>query len=216
MPTGYTADLEKRGYDIKSWLKESVIRAMGVCVTLRDNGTMSVQEILASLKEEEGDSYHSKKLKEAQAALVEFKKLDADALQALYTKEKSAAQIDFDRRKIEYDLKKAQHLEALDKTAALLGRAINEKQSEVTVGTLKFAVEQLKRAYEFDYGSGPYVADILKQSFDEWNIEKRRKLLWDIEYHGKELPAEERRNFDRFNSYKKFVEWVDSATVDAP
>lgn len=214
MPTGYTADLEARNYDVKSWLKENVIRGMGVCIALRDHGKMTVEEIIGALKKDESESYHANKLKEAQQALTDFKSLNAAQLFQQYEKELAEAEKKYVERCKKFNEKKTLHLKATAETTALYNKAVEEKQGEVIVNTLRFALDQLNQAFSFDYRSGPYREDILDQTFDEWNIAKRKKLLWDIEYHGRELPKEENRNFDRLNEYKNFVEWVDSTQTE--
>jgi len=211
MPTGYTADLEAKKYNVKEWLKTSVIRAMGVCVTLRDHEKMSTEEIEKALEKEASNSYHAQKLKDAQKSLDEFKSMTPSQLQEAYEKERSGAKESFEKRLTEQESKKKAHQQAMAEVEELWIKVKDTVQNEVTVGTLKFAREQLKQAFSFDYGHEPYKEEVLNQSLDAWNVAKRKKLLWDIEYHGKELVAEEKRNYDRYRQFKAFVEFVDKA-----
>ena len=209
MPTGYTADLENRKYDVKGWLKENVIRAMGVCVSLRDEGRMTVKDIKNALKKDLSEPYHTKRVRESKANLTEFQSLSDAELKIRYAKERDAAKIDFIKRKKEFDEKKAAHLKAITETSTLYNQAIQEKQGEVIVNTLKFALEQLNSAFNFDYGSGPYRDKILDHSFEEWIAETDRKLNWDVDYHTKESARENTRTDNRLNEYTKFVDWID-------
>jgi len=211
MPTGYTADLETKKYNVKEWLKTSVIRAMGVCVTLRDGGSMSESEIINALKKEADNSYHDQKLKDAQRAWNDFKDLSPKQLLSVFDSEKKIALKEFEARNKEFEAKKLAHENATEETEQLYLKAKNERQGEVIVNTLKFALDQLQSAMGFDYGHGCYRDKVLDQSFDEWNAEKNKKLLWDLEYHAKELAKEEERNASRFTEYKKFIEFVDAA-----
>ena len=65
MPTGYTDNLDKNGFDTKKWVAESLARAFGVCVVLRDEGDMSEEAIIERLRENAESSYYDKALKEA-------------------------------------------------------------------------------------------------------------------------------------------------------
>lgn len=210
MPTGYTHNLEQRGYDVKSWIKENVIRAMGVCVTLRDAGDKTQAEIIEALEGDKAEAYHAKALREAQTALTQFDQSTEDQLKAWYESEREKARVSNENRLKEYNEKKEKHIKAIHETEALLARAKRTDAGEVVIGTLRFALEQLQSALSFDYGSPPYVDKVLNQDLEQWKHETKKQLLWNVEYHAKETQKESQRHYDRAAEYKKLVEFIDT------
>jgi hypothetical protein len=215
MPTGYTHSLEKMKYDVKTWLKTNVVRAMGVCVTLRDSPDMTAKEILKSLKNETEDSYHAKKLKELVADSKSLKDpTNGHVSKARYINEQSQARDSYAARIKEHKEKSKKHLESIDAVSTLLHKAGQGKANEVTIGTLEFAMSQLKSAYDFDYKHEPYKEAILMQEFDEWLAAKIKNTDRDILYHENELAKEQARNVDRYTQYKEFIEFIDNQKID--
>jgi hypothetical protein len=213
MPTGYTHSLEKMKYDVNKWLKENIIRAMGVCITLRDHGDMTAKQIAESLKKDASDSYHQKELKKTQAELKRFEAADSK-LKKEYEAERDAAKVSYAKRVQEHNLKKAQHIESIKRVSALLLKANKENANEVTVGTLKFALEQLNSAFEFDYSTEPIKDEVIDQSLVEWKTAKIKKLVWSRDYHTKECAKEIDRNTERHQQYKEFIEFIDKQKLD--
>lgn len=73
MPTGYTAQLQSSNYDIKTWLKEVVVRNFGITMSMRDDGDLTEQEIKDNLNK---DSYHKQKLAKCSKELIcEYKRI---------------------------------------------------------------------------------------------------------------------------------------------
>lgn len=214
MPTGYTADLEKRKYDVKGWLKENLIRAMGVCVTLRDDGSMTQNEILKALKPSKEEPYHEVQLREARGRLAQLTETSVDKLQKTFEKDRGKTESLYKKSCAEHEEKRQNHEAATMEVRSLLKQARAENAGDVTIGTLEFALQQLEQSYQFDYGSGPYRHEILDQSFEQWCEARRKKALWDIDYHSKEAAKETSRNSDRYAEYKRFIEFVDSKGKD--
>lgn len=210
MPTGYTAKLEEMGYDVSRWLKENVVRAMGVCVTLRDNDDMTADEIAAALKKEKANSFHAKKLAKAQKALKLLDRSSETARKKRYNKEFNEAHARYAKDLAKFEKKKEKHAESIETTKKLLSKAEANGESELTVNTLKYALEQLTRAYDFDYGSGCYKPDILNRNYEQWLAALYKESNFNIAYHTKEMKSEKSRTGDRYTEYKKFVEFVDN------
>lgn len=98
MPTGYTARLKEMNYNVRRWLKESAVRAIGVTISLRDDGDLSEKEIEKRLKSQYSDEpYHSKKLKEATAKLRDARTWDENDWQTRFEDELSTAQCECTR-----------------------------------------------------------------------------------------------------------------------
>ncbi len=68
MPTGYTMKLEK-DWNVARWLKQDVVRALGVTVCLRDEGDLTQEQILKALTPDDKESYYAKSVRESEAAL---------------------------------------------------------------------------------------------------------------------------------------------------
>lgn len=208
MPTGYTDRLEKRDFDLLKWLKEDAVRAMGVCVILRDEGNLSEAEILERLRKDASENYHEEKLRVARAELAAAKERTDQQWTVAYSEAKHKAQQDYEKRKKEHDEKSAKHLRATKRVEAMLAKAPDKEG--VVRGTLRFALEQLQRAWSFDYGHDPYQEEVLRQTEREWISATNNKTLWNIEYHSKELAKMDQRAYDRFSGYKELVEFVDN------
>lgn len=209
MPTGYTAELEKNGYAVKKWIKESVVRAMGVCVTLRDNGSMSQKEIEQSLAGE-SDSYYTKRLKEVEAGILELNTATEKALLKRFASECDLATKKYQARLKEHKLKSEAHLKSTTESKALLDKAIAAKESEFIINTLKFAVEQLESSYRFDYGGAVYKEGIIDLTFEQWKATTLKELEKNKVYYELELAKEQARVNDRHKQYLELVKFVDS------
>jgi len=210
MPTGYTSNLETRNYDLKGWLKESVIRAMGVCVTLRDDSDLTEKEIKTKLKKS-GESYYEKALKESKQKLKIFtdstdKQLEHNYAQLVIqaTKQAKADEEDYNR-------KKALHVKSLNDANSLYEKSTGK--AELIRNTLKFAVEQLEHSLSFDYGSGPYRPAILNKDFPTWKENELKSLTPDVQYYQTELEKDNSRTVDRWAQYVEFTNFIDSADL---
>jgi hypothetical protein len=213
MPTGYTASLEEKGYDVRRWLKEDAIRAMGVCIMLRDEPSgLTEAEIKERLLKNAGkDDYHTKRVTEARARLAEVHMLTPKGWEDEYIKAKSVAQAAYDARLAEHTQKKEAHAKAMQEVDALAVAAKEACEDEVVTGTLNFASEQLHKAYDFDYGSAPYRESVLDQSLEDFRVQTIQKLERDIAYHTAEGGRSSARDGARLKGFLEFVQFVDGA-----
>lgn len=210
MPTGYTARLESMGYNTKRWLKEAVIRAMGVCITLRDDGDLSEPEIRARLAMDTGESFYSKHLRLAQEELARLQGLTPAGWEAEWGAEAAAAVKAYDARMKEHAEKKANHERSIQETAAMLATAEQGRQGEVVVNTLKFALAQLRQAYEFDYSSLPYREAVLDQTVVQYQAARLEAVRRNVDTYSKEKAAEISRTTNRLAEYDHFATFVDN------
>ena len=214
MPTGYTAQLQDMKYDVKRWLKESAIRAMGVCVMLRDHsGKMSQDQIADALKENTNSDfgYHTKALKDAQKHLKETELREPDEWKKEYEASVKAAEKDYAASLAKWEKGKAAHEKALRECQELQARAKRESANEVVQGTLKFAIEQITQTIGFDYDRLPYKDSVLEQTLAQWKRGRYESAVRQVAYHEKELEKAKARHYDRYNAYKEFIEFVDKA-----
>lgn len=210
MPTGYTARLEEMKYDVRRWLKESAVRALGVCVMLRDAGDMDQTEIAKRLKADaEHDDYHSKRLAEAKAEMEKVRLYGPAEWESSFMATKAKAESAYEARVAEQNRKKASHRKAMNEVAALNAKA-EASGSEVIKGTLNFAMSQLEESYRFDYGSEPYREDVLKQSLAEYREATLKSLERDVQYHTVEGDKTKMRGADRHQGYQELVHFLDT------
>lgn len=211
MPTGYTAALEENGYNVKKWLKENAIRAMGVCVSLRDGGKMDENQIREQLGKQSGESYHTGKLRAAKRELNALEKMTDDEWQGIWKSAKAVAKTDNAKRTAEFNSKKANHIKAMNEIDALLSKAQRTNAGEVATGTLRFAKEQLADAFNFDYSTGPYLNENEGISLELFKKKSIDKALWDVNYHTEQGAKEKSRNTYFAEEYDRFTKFVDSA-----
>lgn len=151
MPTGYTAALTKRNYNLKQWLLNDVIRAIGVCVMLRDESSdLNCNQIRAKLVEHvEYAEKQKAKLTEVVERHKQYLNMSATAWLTSFTAESSRVREENEKRKQEHVDGHRAHEKALSKLRLLLAKA----EGEVTVGVLKFAADQVNSAIGFDFNS---------------------------------------------------------------
>ena len=170
MPTGYTYLLQERNYDVKKWLKEDVIRAMGLCSSLREEGNLSEGQIIALLDNfvpcQRATSYKSD-LKEAEKELgLLLKKTDAQ-WKRKFNLDLSAERKRYQESLDKYTLEKGNMKKAREECFNLLSSQVNKQNEDsVFIGTLKFALSQIDLVLNSEYSTPPYRSAIL--DFDFW------------------------------------------------
>lgn len=219
MATGYTARLEKRNYDVKRWIKEDAVRAMGVCVMLRDHqGELDEEGIREALKasdeESESGGYHTERLKQAGVFLVEAAKRTDDEWKAQYNIERAKAQDAYDARLIEFNIAKEAHIKASNQTAELLALAIKQKESDVVIGTLQFAHKQITETTDYDYpANGPYREAILDQRLSAYRDTQLESAQSNVKYHTEKAREEKTRTSDRYGAYVKLCDFINKTPI---
>lgn len=209
MPTGYTARLKEMKYDVRRWLKESAVRAIGVTMSLRDDGELTEKEIEKRLKSQHSDEpYHMQKLKEAVAELKQVRTWDENDWQVAFERDLEVAQKEYKRRVREWNEGKEAHIAALQEVECI---AKVKGQDEVTAGVLKFAQEQIKSGLDFDYGREPYREKVLDQNVAQYKAEKLTSLEWNVNYHTEESRKKNIGNTDCHAAYVAFTKFIDSA-----
>lgn len=209
MPTGYTSQLQGMKYDVKRWLKESLVRAMGVCVMFRDDGDLDEKQIVSRLKKDTKNTSHVKALVAAQKKLKGYEarsKEDwAAAHKTAYAKEDKS----FKKWTAELANAKAKHEGARAELQRLL---VVAPKDELIVNTLKFGVSQIELVLESEFTS--YKDDILSLNVSRWTKKMIDSAKWDVDYHTTEQKESEEREYDRLGSYTKFVNFVDKNALE--
>jgi hypothetical protein len=196
MPTGYTDELDKSGFDTKKWITESIVRAFGVCVAFRENGRMTKEEILKALKK--SGTYYEKELKKAIAEVEKLKIMDETQWNAMMQKANEDEMNFYKERSKEHkDIR-----EGHEKVKTALVKFKNEDISTVTANIVRFGLEQL------DLVKGDYKEEALPtpcgnaNEFKTVTLEKAHK---DIVYYRNELNNEKEREMERLDVYKQVL-----------
>jgi len=207
MATGYTAHLESLDYDLYKWLTESIPRAMGMCINLRDDSLdLSVVEIREKLVS--SDSYYTESLAKDQKLLKEYLAKTPEQwqqeLKEAYDNDASYQE----KRKEEYIFKKDKHLESLRKVKDL----ISEAKDEVTLAVLQFAEEQLDSTIKWDYDKD--LETSFKNAYDSCTWEQFRDLRIDmaessIKMDEERLASIAETNAARLKAFDTYINFVE-------
>ena len=221
MPTGYTSALEEMGYDVKRWMKESVVRAFGVCIAFRDDGNMDQKTIMQKLKKRltAPESHYEKYLQEYKRDLEKASKRTDAEWQALYNKKHKEETTEYETRMFEYTTKKRLHLKAIADMSQIYNEAVkkhgngsgDDERENLIVNASKFALDQLNQAYEFDYRSEPFRGQTLKFGFADWKADYLHSLEVSVKNYSDRVAEEAARanKQNYYDMYKKYVQFVD-------
>lgn len=215
MATGYTHALEEMNYDVPRWIKEKMIRAMGVCVMLRDNGDLSEQDLKKALaRPAYSKSYHGEAIASTKKELKRFEERTDLQWEAAYKKSFKEEQKRYDTRITEYTEKKQKHEASLATVKKWFEKAQAENQSETVINTLKYSLEQLNQAYDWDYRNPPSRPSVLDLDWKGWRDEQVEATNRSLAYHEKELVKEEERKsqFNPIEEYDRLISFVDAQT----
>lgn len=210
MATGYTAQLESMKYDVKKWIKESIARGMGVCVMFRDDGHKTESELRAALKKEaDKESYHTSAELGAAKKLKTLRAFDLSDWKAAYKAEFDKAKKDYEEKLVEYNRKKEAHVKAAEEVNKLLAKAVKQKESDVVLGTLRLAKEQLELVIESEYQRGCYKDSILRKTLEQYRDDSLKCAEQNLNYHTEEKKKDESREDDRLSGYEQLCRFVD-------
>jgi len=213
MATGYVHSLKERNYDVKRWLKEDLVRAMGLMIEFRDEGNLTEEEILKRFQEKEAkptEGYHERALREAIEKFDRFVVLSKKEQRAQYTKARAESRKQYDERV------KTNRAEALKYKEALAEIERIQKlepplKDPVVEGTLKFAHQQLTESYNHDFGSPTYREEILNQTFEAWLGARVKTLEHMVQYHTEQFHKEVQKKESKFEMYRNFVNFINQA-----
>ncbi len=212
MPTGYTARLAKKNFDIRSWLVSDIVRALGVCVYLRDDGDLTRKEIRDKLVEQIYKHKNSEKsFNRRRDEIKVLKTRTRKEWFELYTAECAEANLENDKRLAQFKVEKKKHTEALDKLKKLRDRV----RSEIGVSAVQYAISQLEDTIEFDYSDKKPYQDRTSANLDEFIREQiadeEESLERSIKSHI-EIMTSLNRNLVL---YDEFVAEIDKLSVTA-
>lgn len=208
MPTGYTAQIQKENFNLKTWLKRDISRAFGMLACLRDEqSNLTDKEILKKLEENVKNvgSYHKEKLKEIEEIQKKKKDWEKERLE----------EINKIKKEIEEDnIKTKQGRKKYSNVLSKLKEALPKVKGTIAENIIKFGIEQIEQSMDFDYPIGDnYFENKLNKIIEnpEYRFAKEEELLESKIYHTTELLKEENREKNRLEQYKEYIKIIDEA-----
>lgn len=208
MPTGYTAQLEQH-WDVNRWLRQEVVRALGVCVMLRDSGDMTDKQILESLKPKNEESYYAESVKAAHERLKYLRALTRAEWKAKYTMDLEEAIQDFRQEKERASEKESKFRKVITQIQAFQKNAKSEAGRRVA----EFALEQInmvKSEFEPSVHSREALIKLSNMSVSEYTKKTIAECRRSLAFSKKELEGEKRRNKDRLKYYEDLLKDCDA------
>jgi len=210
MPTGYTASLEAKGYDVKRWIKEDVSRAFGMCIMMRDSGgELTEANIKKNLEKEIKENYHIRQLVELDQKSKRYSQRSLLYWKKIAKKQYDNAKREYDKKTKEYEIKEKAWNDARNKLTILL----NKSKFEANTNVIQFAIDQWELVKdEYD---GSYLDSV--PSLDTPEQLKHTSILRlnkDIEYHTKEAKESQNREKERLQSYNDLVSFIDNSDIE--
>lgn len=207
--------LEEMDYDVNRWVKESVVRAMGVCARLRDDRLDIPEKYIREglSKKDSSKGFYEEHLENSLLKLKTYQERTDLHWKAEYLIEREAERLVFNQNVAQWKRKKTKYRTSLQQIDALLKKAKKEKQSELIVNTLEFAKQQLTSTIDFDYDSPPFRPKILNiKSSKKWKEISIERVKKDIDYYSEAIEKEKIRNhkFDPVNEYDRLVEFINA------
>ncbi len=205
MPTGYTSQLEQH-WDVSRWFKQELVRALGVCVSMRDEDALTSEQILKRLEpSKEGESYYAKSLKESEEALNK-----ALGNSRAYWANKQRNEIEElkkqqDRDKADLGQKAIEYKAALKSIINFQDRAKTEGGKAIA----KFALEQLglvKSEFEPSDYCGMQLARLINCSVADYAADQIAILKRRVVTARDCLVEEQAREKERLEFYKGLLE----------
>lgn len=215
MPTGYTDSLEKSGWNVKKWLKEDAIRALGVCVAFRDHGKMTEAQIIAGLKEavktNNNDNYYEKELVLEEANLKLFKGRSRKEWQAVLDSNIKEAKKRLDDEIASVSKTAPKYQKAVEEIKALRAKS----KVEAVHNLVDFALEQLEMV-EDEYEVSKHTIDSYERisllSLDQFIMETTDGCISSIAYYKREIAERKARDINptsRLDFYLQVVKECD-------
>lgn len=203
MPTGYTAQLENMDYNLEKWLTESIPRAMGMCVMLRDEpSNLSLEEIRKKLSEE--TEYIKSCIVEDEAKLADYLNKPEEKWKIEFNDKVKKDKKYYSELNKEWKFKREKHLESLKRIDNLM----NIARDKVILSVLSFAKSQLDLVISSEYTPK---CEPKYRGCSSWK--EYRDTLIDttkdsLVYSKKSLEKSIIRNKERLESFDTYVSFV--------
>ncbi len=208
MPTGYTAKLEELDWNLKKWLTEDLVRGLGVCVSMRDNGDMTRAQIIEGIKTAfNPNTYDKEQLEKAEAKLKLFKSRNRSEWKKVWEKETQEAKARYENDLEEKAKKSPKYKKALRELEFLRESSNTEAIQAIT----KFALDQLNSVKD-EFEPSPW----LKESYERLASTLlsdfiKSQMIWvegDVQYYKGRIAEYEVKD-NRLDFYMELIQEVD-------
>jgi len=203
MPTGYTAELDDNPeLTTADWIKKHLVRNFGVCVELRDDGTMTEEEIMKFLEKQVRDKTSNYYLIEYNKSVEELDKISNmgfDEKKKLYDKAVVRIQAYNEKNSEDAHKTKLRH----QKVREELQKIKNNAHYDVLENIAQFGLDQLDLVKS---DTEAYLQDI--PSYKEWVDSKIKHLEREVRYYSDNYAKDCERDRDRLEAYKLIVKRV--------
>lgn len=204
MPTGYTAQIMEKGFDLRKWLIEDLPRNFCLLITLRDSGELDEKQIIKSLEDDYSVEYHLKEMKKAEKNIIEIKKKSNEQLKKEMDKFNKQAVHNIGKyvKKNEEGKKKLNEVKE-----KLIKLKLNANEFSNIV--LDFGISQIDQTIDIDYYDFKYVPKLVQYI----DVDKYKEMLIkeaerDIIYHQKEYVKTLDNRKERVEKYKQYIKFI--------
>ena len=196
MPTGYTAELDDKNKTTEEWFTQDLVRAFGICVTLREEPLGLSKSAIRSKMEKDYDEemrHHTDALKSAKVDYQKMKKYQQLQWKALTAMENVRR-----RESNEKEMTKTRELQSIhDRVMKDLWAIKNSGTvSDITQKIAEFGLQQLELT---KHECQPF----LEQEpiyWSEYKSEVMQKLQRDIDYYTEQIQETKSRWKERFSA----------------
>lgn len=200
MPTGYTARLDETQMSTRQWIMESLARAFGMCVMLKeDSMDMTEAEIIAKIAGESSD-YHMRGFEEAVATKKKYDSMSDEE----WTNMMEQVNEEILKTNQQWVEEAAAKKELHERAIRDLNLVIDNTEDEATINVCQFGLDQLKLVSSEckPLHTEPHT-DVI--AFKANRIETNAR---DLKYHPFEMQREQERNNERVQAYLKLRDEV--------
>ncbi len=196
MPTGYTDVLDKNPeMTTYQWTMEHLVRAFGICVTLRDYPDMTEKEVRAKIANDYSLKYHKRELKNAKKLKTILANRTEEEWKKLWETQEAEKAKDNNESLAASQVEASRHFKVRQELVTVLA---STQASEITKNIAKFGIDQLDLV---QHETEPYIQE--PTTFEAYKNEAITKNNQDIDYHIKELAEAKIRVADRLAAYDR-------------
>ena len=206
MPTGFTDNLLNKKFDVKKWMIESIPRAFGILISMKEM-EMNIGEkgILKVLEDEINENYDSKEKEKVEKRLKEYESFDNKEWENRFENAKVKIEMKNNIYLKKWEKEKEDFIDAKFKVKKLhdANKILN---NEIIKNIIQFALDQIEDTLSHDYNS-PYLTELPKNK-EDYKLIAIKAVEHDIEYRRKEGNKSRILSEKRLEEYKNYSEFV--------
>jgi monoamine oxidase len=198
MPTGYTAEFEKRDIPFNEFVWQCA-RAFGALIHMRDDSLDAEIELPKIC------AYHAEALEKATEDLVKYNSISKEQAEPLMRAEREST-VTYAKEALE------RHRVLRDRYTKMINQVASWTPPTSDHNQLKtFMLEQLNSSIQYDCNDEYYLKQLMEppRTVDSWIDDKIKIARRDVEYHTKELAKDK-------GSYQNAIDWVTQLQKSVP